>query len=101
MVVERRGDIMPGNATLDQIVDTILAGNLADIEPLLDELHAEDRQALLCIVCSMRAEIARNCQQSGCEVSTLLTEHCRWYVNNTPTCSDPRIVHVKIPLNPR
>jgi hypothetical protein len=45
----------------------------------LNELVPEERQNVLCTVCAKREEIARNCLQTGTEVSSLLMAKCQFY----------------------
>ena len=54
----------------------ILAGQLAvGVAPYLKQLP-DDRQNVLCTVCAMHDEIARNCVHTATEASTLLAAEC-------------------------
>jgi len=67
--------------------DAIWAGHaVCEVEPLIQALPSQDRQALLCTVCAIQDEIARNCQQHGQEVSTLLTLYCPLNIDGVATC---------------
>lgn len=66
-----------------------MAGESADdIMVRLETLPFDDRQRLLCLVCSMREEIARTCWTTGLEVSELLTRLCSSFVDGQATCLD-------------
>ena len=53
---------------------------------MLRKLDSEDRQNLLCTVCAMREEIARNYRSMAAEVNALLTTECRLYIQGIATC---------------
>lgn len=57
-----------------------------DVAPVLSQLDADDRQNLLCTVCAMREEIARNCLSTAAEVDALLTTECSLFVQGVATC---------------
>jgi hypothetical protein len=64
-----------------------MAGHPAfEIISNLRHLPTDDRQSLLCTVCSMHHEIACNCRDHGNEVSTLLTLECPLFVDGRATC---------------
>jgi hypothetical protein len=53
---------MTSPPTTGEVFDAILAGNQAIVvAPYLNQLPKDDRQNLLCTVCAMHEEIARNC----------------------------------------
>jgi len=58
----------------------------SEIIPLLRELPKQDRQSLLCAVCALHDEIARNCQEHAHHVSDLLGSECPLYVDGIATC---------------
>ena len=65
----------------------ILAGQPAASAAMhLKQLPADDRQNLLCTVCAMHDEIARNCVLTATEVRTLLSAECPFYVDGVATC---------------
>jgi hypothetical protein len=68
------------------VFELILAGQPAvDVAPSLTQLPSDDRQNVLCTVCAMHDEIARNCLKTATEVSKLLTAECPFYVNGIAT----------------
>jgi hypothetical protein len=72
---------------MTEVFDAILAGTPArDVVPAFLRLAPEDRQNVLCTVCAMREEIARNCQAYATEVHELLTAQCPLYIDGTATC---------------
>ena len=78
---------MPNESPADEVMDMILADYPADmVIPRLKELSADARQSLLCNVCSMRCEIARNCLATAKEVDTLLSAECPYFIDGVPTC---------------
>lgn len=81
-------DLMMGCAPCYHgVLEAVLAGRPAfEIEPSLQELSRDDRQTVLCTVCSIHNEIASNCLEYAHEVSALLTSHCPLYVNGIATC---------------
>jgi hypothetical protein len=73
--------------TVPEVFDAILAGAREwEVAPMLRQLAPDDRQSLLCTVCAMRDEIARNCWSTAAEVNALLTTECPLYVRGTATC---------------
>jgi len=71
-----------------EVFDLILAGSREwEIAPLLRQLADEDRQNLLCTVCAMRGEIARNSRSTAAEVNALLTTECSLFIQGVPTCN--------------
>jgi hypothetical protein len=73
--------------TVPQVFDAILAGRREwEVAPMLRQLSPKVRQELLCTVCGMRDEIARNCLATAAEVNALLTTECPLYVQGTATC---------------
>jgi hypothetical protein len=68
-------------------MEMILAGDPAFlVAPQLNALPSDQRLNLLCTVCSMHHEIARNCIGTGKEVSKLLSAECLYYVDGVATC---------------
>jgi hypothetical protein len=64
-----------------------MSGNPAfEIISDLQHLPGDERQSLLCTVCSMHNEIACNCRDHGKEVSKLLTLECPLFVDGRATC---------------
>jgi hypothetical protein len=78
---------MPSESPADEVMEMILAGYPARfVAPRLKDLTEKDRLSLLCSVCSMRCEIARNCLATAKEVDTLLTAECPYFLDGVPTC---------------
>jgi len=78
---------MSSKSPCDQVMEMILAGYPARVvAPRLKELSSDARQSLLCNVCSMRCEIARNCLATANEVDKLLTAECPYFLDGVPTC---------------
>jgi len=78
---------MSSESSADEILEMILADYPAHmVIPRLKELSADARQSLLCNVCSMRCEIARNCLATGNEVDKLLTAECPYFIDGVATC---------------
>jgi len=70
-----------------EVFDLILAGSREwEVAPLLRQLTDEARQNLLCTLCAMRGEIARNCCSTAAEVNALLTTECSLFIHGVPTC---------------
>jgi hypothetical protein len=70
-----------------EVLNAILAGEREwEVAPKLRQLSSTDRQNLLCTVCAMRDEIARNCWSTAAEVNALLTTECPFYVHGSATC---------------
>jgi len=68
-------------------MEMILAGFPACVvAPRLKELASDERQSLLCNVCSMHCEIARNCLATAEEVDALLSLECPYYIDSVATC---------------
>ena len=78
---------MSSPSPVNEIMEMILAG---DPELLvasrLKELPPKERLNLLCTVCSIHEEIARNCVATGKEASKLLSAECPYFVNGAATC---------------
>lgn len=69
------------------VFEMILAGQPAvGVATHLSRLSSDDRQNVLCTVCAMHDEIARNCVQTATEASRLLAAECPFYVNGVATC---------------
>jgi len=69
------------------VFEAILAGRReSEVAPMLRQLAPTVRQDLLCTVCAMREEIARNCLATAAEVNALLTIECLLYIDGTATC---------------
>jgi hypothetical protein len=69
------------------VLNAILGGEREwQVALKLRQLAPDDRQSLLCMVCAMRDEIARNCWSTAAEVNALLTTECPLYVHGTATC---------------
>jgi hypothetical protein len=80
---------MQSATTHAEVLDEVMAGYPADAVGLrLQLLSTDDRQALLCTVCSLHNEIASNSSDHGVEVAKLLTTHCPLYLNGQATCLD-------------
>ncbi|HLK47990.1 MAG TPA: hypothetical protein VKT49_07640 [Bryobacteraceae bacterium] len=78
---------MPWNTKHQEVLDAALAGNsAAEIGAVLEKLGAEDRQEVLCAVCSIHTEIACNSRQHGAEVAELIAQHCPLFFNGVATC---------------
>jgi hypothetical protein len=76
-----------GQSASAEVYEAILAGNLAwSVAPRLNQLPHDERQSLLCTVCAMHDEIARNCLETGNEVSNLLASQCPFYIHGVATC---------------
>ena len=79
----------PVTVVYDRIVEDVMAGVPAGaIIPNLQLLLPEDRQELLCSLCSMYNEIALNCRQAGSELATLLDAECPLFIDGRPSCLD-------------
>lgn len=73
--------------TFDGLFETVMAGHPSgEIVPVLKLLSADDRQALLCTICAIHDEIARNSQEHGRDVEQLLESQCILFVNGVATC---------------
>jgi uncharacterized membrane protein len=71
----------------DGVLEAVMAGRpLSEIEAIVETLSLEDRQELLCTLCSIQHEIASNCAQHGDDVSALLSLNCALYVDGVATC---------------
>ena len=78
---------MSSLSPVSEVMEMILAGEPAVlVSPRLKELPADERLNLLCTVCSMHGEIARNCLNTGKELSKLLSGECPYFVDGTATC---------------
>jgi len=75
----------PGS--FESVFEGVLAGSPArEIVPALRVLPDQDRQAVLCTVCAIRDEIARNGLEHGDEVERLLESECPLFVAGVATC---------------
>ena len=73
--------------SFETVVEMVMAGNPAnEVAHGLKVLPNHDRQALLCTVCSLQNEIARNCEEHGREVRMLLESQCPLFVDGVATC---------------
>jgi hypothetical protein len=73
--------------SVPEVYEAILGGVPASmVAPHLIQLPPGERQNLLCTVCSMHSEIARNCIATANEVQNLLTAECPYYVDGVATC---------------
>ena len=59
-----------------------------EIIPLLQNLPATDRQAILCSACCIYDEIASISLDHGTEVSKLLASECPFFVDGRAACSE-------------
>jgi hypothetical protein len=74
-------------STYDCVFETIMAGYPAhEVMPHLQNLTGDERQTLLCTVCSMLDEITCNCRDHGAEVATILTLGCPLFLDGRATC---------------
>lgn len=72
------------------VFEAILAGNVAGaVAPYLNQLPEDERQNVLCTVCAMHNEIARNCLGHAKEVRDLLTAECPMFLDGIATCLLP------------
>ena len=73
--------------TTGGVFEAILGGTQAStVAPDLNQLSKEERQSLLCTVCAMHDEIARNCLGHAQEVRNLLTAECPMFIKGVATC---------------
>ena len=73
--------------TLEELFETVLAGHPSgEIVTALKTLSPDDRQALLCTICSIHDEIERNSQEHGEDVRQLLETQCPLFNNGIATC---------------
>lgn len=80
----------------DQILQAVMSGApAAEIIEEMKRLIAIDRQAVLCTICWLQSEIAKNSIQHGSEVAAVLTALCSRYINGVATCGrlDPVAIH--------
>ena len=69
------------------VFEMVLSGQPAVVtSTYVNQLPPGARQDVLCTVCGMHDEIARNCVQTATEVSALLEVECSYYVNGVATC---------------
>jgi len=74
-------------ASFESVFEAVLAGHAArEIGPALRVLPDQDKQALLCTICAVRDEIARNGLEHGDEVERLLESECPLFVAGVATC---------------
>ena len=73
-------------ASYKQVFDLVLAGEKeCEVLRRFEVLSDDERQTLLCTLCSMRQEIAATCHDSASTVSRLLSL-CRQCVDERHTC---------------
>jgi hypothetical protein len=79
--------VLSAPITFDGLFETVMAGHPSgEIVPALKVLPADDRQALLCTICAIHDEIARNSQEHGRDVEQLLESQCPLFVKGVATC---------------
>ena len=68
---------MPKPATDQEVFELLLAGTSADeVQLYLDQLTAEDRQAVLCTACYLLDELAANCPERADEIGAVIAANC-------------------------
>jgi hypothetical protein len=68
---------MPSPLTDRELLETLLAGTSpTEIQPELDRLTAEDRQAVLCTACYLLDELTANCPQRADEIGAVIGAYC-------------------------
>jgi hypothetical protein len=73
----RGRSIMPRPLTDREVFETLLAGSSpSEIQPELDQLTAEDRQAVLCTACYLLNELAADCPQRADEIVAVIAANC-------------------------
>ena len=71
---------MPRPLTDRALFETLLAGAFPnEIQPELDRLTAEDRQAVLCTACYLLDELAANCPERANEIGAVIAANCLMY----------------------
>jgi hypothetical protein len=76
--------------TYEAVLQAIMAGCPAiETIPQLQDLPSDDRQTILCTVCSISNEIVCNCRDHGNEVLKLLTSECPRFIDGRATCLLP------------
>jgi hypothetical protein len=69
---------MPRPLTDREVFETLLAGSSPDeIQSELDQLTAEDRQAVLCTGCYLLDELAADCPGRADQIGAVITANCR------------------------
>jgi len=68
---------MPKSLTDREMFETLLAGTSPnEIQPELDRLTVEDRQAVLCTACYLLDELAANCPERADEIGAVIAANC-------------------------
>ena len=68
---------MPKPLTDRELFETLLAGaSASEIQPELDQLTAEDRQAVLCTACYLLDELAANCPERADAIGAVIAANC-------------------------
>jgi len=68
---------MPKPLTDRELFEALLAGTSPnEIQAELDQLTAEDRQAVLCTACYLLDELAANCPERADEISAVILANC-------------------------
>lgn len=71
------------------VSELIMAGHpAAEVIFLLKTMPAAERHAILCSVCAIHDEIARNCRDHGYEAAKVLASECPLFVDGSGTCLD-------------
>jgi len=71
---------MPKPLTDRELFETLLAGaSPNEIQPELDRLTAEDRQAVLCTACYLLDELGANCPERADDVGAVIAANCHMY----------------------
>ena len=71
---------MPKPLTDRELFETLLAGTSQnEIQPELDRLTVEDRQAVLCTACFLLDEIAANCPERADNIGAFIAANCLMY----------------------
>jgi hypothetical protein len=79
---------MPKPATDQEVFEILLAGTSADeVQLYLDQLTAEDRQAVLCTACYLLDELAANCHERSEDIGAFIAANCPML-----HCSGPKAV---------
>jgi hypothetical protein len=61
-----------------EVFEILLAGSPPnEIQPELDRLTAEDRQAVLCTACYLLDELAADCPERADEIGSVIAANCR------------------------
>jgi hypothetical protein len=79
--------LLIASTTFDELFETVMAGVPNDeIIPVLNSLSPDNRQALLCTICSIHDEIERNSQEHGRDVRLLLQFQCPLFRDGIASC---------------